>query len=122
MLAAVLEKKMGLDISDQDMFLNFAGGLRVVEPAADTGIITALYSSFRSLPVDHRTIVFGEVGLTGEVRAVPSPEIRLGEAAKLGFRRCFMPQANLSGMDAEKYNIEVYGINHVSSLVDALFS
>lgn len=122
MLVAVLEKRVGLGLQDQDIYLNFAGGLKVGEPAADAGIIAAVHSSFRGVPVDHGTVVFGEVGLTGEIRAVVSPEQRLMEAAKLGFRRCILPAASLSLLDRADWNIELDGISQVNELFERLFS
>jgi len=95
MLAAILEKKLGLMLADQDVYLNLAGGIRVVEPAADLAIALAVSSSFRNAAVDPGTVVFREVGLTGEVRGVSNPEARVKEAAKLGFRTCVLPRANL---------------------------
>jgi DNA repair protein RadA/Sms len=121
MLVAVLEKKEGLGLHDQDIYLNFTGGLRVLEPAADAGILAAIYSSFRGVPVDHGTVVFGEVGLTGEIRAVVSPERRLQEAAKLGFHRCLLPAASLESVDTKGFDIKLEGVSQVQDLLETLF-
>jgi DNA repair protein RadA/Sms len=94
LLAAVLEKKVGLEILGCDLFVNVAGGLSVDDPAADLATVAALASSFRDVALPARTLVLGEVGLAGEVRAVSQPEIRLAEAARLGFERAIVPAAN----------------------------
>ena len=91
LLAAVLEKKLGLSLSGQDIYLNVAGGVRVTEPGADLGIALALASSLLDRAVDNKTVLLGEVGLAGEVRNVARPELRLAEAAKLGFERAIVP-------------------------------
>jgi DNA repair protein RadA/Sms len=122
MLIAVLERKVGLNLRDQDVYLNFAGGLRVTEPAADVGVLTAIYSSFRGESVDHGTVVFGEVGLTGEIRAVANVDRRLREAQKLGFRRCIMPLANLDRIDRKGLDMELVGFSQVYELFQELFS
>lgn len=122
MLIAVLERKIGLNLRDQDVYLNFAGGLRVTEPAADAGILTAIYSSFRGEAVDHGTVVFGEVGLTGEIRAVANVDRRLREAQKLGFRRCIMPLSNLDRIDRKGLDVELVGFSQVYELFQEMFS
>ena len=94
LLVAVLEKVVGLKLHDQDIFLNVAGGIKVSEPAADLGTISAIASSFKNKPIDPHTLILGEVGLTGEVRAVSGIEIRLAEAAKMGFKHTILPKTN----------------------------
>ena len=94
LLIAVAEKRAGCDLTQQDAYLNVAGGLRITEPACDLAVILALLSSYRDIPAGSRTIVFGEVGLTGEVRAVSFAQQRVGEAAKLGFTKVVLPYAN----------------------------
>lgn len=94
MLMAVLEKRLGLALHDQDAYVNVVGGLRLQERAADLGVVAALVSSFRSRPVDMDTVLIGEVGLTGEVRAVSHLDKRLQESAKLGFKRAVIPAGN----------------------------
>ena len=94
MLLAVLEKRAGLNLSNQDAYVNAVGGVRIDDPAADLGTAIALASSFRGVPCPGDTIVMGEVGLTGEVRPVTRLEQRLKEAAKLGFKRCLLPRGN----------------------------
>ena len=94
MLQAVLQRRAGLPIGGQDTFVNVVGGFRVDEPAADLGIAAAMASSWENFPVPHKTVLFGEVGLGGELRGVTYAESRLREAAKLGFRRAIIPSAN----------------------------
>ena len=94
MLLAVLEKRVGLRLSQQDVFVNVAGGVRLEEPAVDLGAVAAIASSFRSAPVDPTTVLIGEVGLGGEIRTVGQVERRLGEASKMGFRRALLPEGN----------------------------
>src|SRR5205814_151547 len=98
LLLAVLEKRMGLPLHDQDVFLNVAGGLRVEEPAADLAVVAAVASSARGRALADDVAVWGEVGLTGEVRAVGRSEARLREAARQGFRRCVLPASNARGL------------------------
>jgi DNA repair protein RadA/Sms len=94
LLTAILEKRVGLHLHGEDVYLNVAGGIRVTEPAVDLGVATAIASSFRDRPIDHRTVIMGEVGLGGEVRAIPQLEARLREAEKLGFRQAVIPEGN----------------------------
>ena len=94
LLMAVLEKRVGLPMSDCDAYVNIAGGIRIQEPALDLGIVLAVVSSFHNKPIDERTIAFGEVGLSGEVRSVSMAEQRIAEAAKLGFTTCILPKAS----------------------------
>lgn len=92
---AVLEKRLGLSLASCDAYVNIAGGIRMNEPAIDLGIVMAIMSSYRNRPIDEKTIVFGEVGLSGEVRAVSMPEQRVNEAKKLGFETCILPEVSL---------------------------
>ena len=94
LLMAVLEKRVGLPMSNCDAYVNIAGGIRMLEPALDLGIVLAVVSSFQNKPIDEKTIVFGEVGLSGEVRSVSMAEQRISEAAKLGFTTCILPKAS----------------------------
>ena len=95
LLMAVLEKRVGLQMGACDAYVNIAGGIKMNEPAIDLGIVMALVSSYRNRPIDEKTIVFGEVGLSGEVRAVNMPEQRVAEAKKLGFETCILPEVSL---------------------------
>jgi DNA repair protein RadA/Sms len=96
LLAAVLEKKGSIDLVGCDIFVNVAGGGAIQEPAGDLAVVAALASSVRNRALDPHTVVLGEVGLAGEIRAVGQPELRLREAQKLGFRRVILPKANLA--------------------------
>jgi DNA repair protein RadA/Sms len=120
LLVAVLGKRVGMEMGDQDIFVNVAGGLRVDEPAADLGIVSAMISSFLDRPVDNKVIVFGEVGLAGEVRGVSQAELRIKEAKKLGFSRCILSRSNLEGCNHVK-GMDLVGIDSVTSLMDVLF-
>jgi DNA repair protein RadA/Sms len=120
LLAAVMEKQLGMHLMGYDIFMNVAGGVRVIEPAVDMAIVSAIASSFLDKPVPDGTVVLGEVGLTGEVRAIGQVDIRLSEVKKMGFNRCLVPDSNLKRIpDIE--GIAVAGIKSVSEAVDALF-
>lgn len=121
LLVAILEKKVELSLAGQDIFLNVAGGVRLDEPAVDLGAIAALASSHLNKVIDEQTVVFGEVGLTGEVRAVSRPELRVKEAARLGFTRCVLPQGNLKNLAAPK-SLQLIGARHASDALDAIFA
>ncbi|MBI4211510.1 MAG: DNA repair protein RadA [Deltaproteobacteria bacterium] len=97
LLVAVLEKIVGIRLYDQDIFVNVAGGMRITEPASDLGVIAAIHSSFMNRPINHQMILIGEVGLTGEIRAVAGIDARLKEAEKMGFKQAIIPSANLKG-------------------------
>ena len=120
LLVAVIGKRMGMEMGGQDIFVNVAGGLRVDEPAADLGIVTALVSSFLDTPVPLNMVAFGEVGLAGEVRGVSQPEVRIKEARKLGFDRCVLSRGNMTAAKAVK-GMEVQGIDSVQLLPELLF-
>jgi len=120
LLVAMLEKRVGFHLSGDDVFVNVAGGISLEEPAADLGIVAAVASSFRNIPINEHTIVFGEVGLAGEVRATSHASIRLREAARMGFRRVVMPQNNLGGLE-EDDRVEIIGVRSVVDALDALF-
>lgn len=120
LLVAVLEKKVGLSLLAQDIFLNVAGGVRLTEPAVDLGVMAALASSHLNKPIPARTILFGEVGLAGEVRAVSRPELRVKEAARLGFDRCLLPAGNLKNLEAPP-GMELIGVRRAEEALDGLF-
>ena len=117
MLLAVLEKREGLRLSGQDVFVNVAGGVRLDEPAVDLGVIMAIASSFRDIPTDTGTVLIGEVGLGGEIRTVSQIEPRLNEASKLGFERAIVPANNLKGISIPK-GLEVLGADKLSKVLD----
>jgi DNA repair protein RadA/Sms len=112
LLVAVLEKKMGAKLFDQDIFVNVAGGVHVDEPAVDLGIIAAIASSSRENVLDPKTVFFGEVGLAGEIRGISQAETRIKEAGKLGFERCILPASN----SAQLKHIKHPTLSGVSSL------
>ncbi|MEJ2731714.1 MAG: DNA repair protein RadA [Deltaproteobacteria bacterium] len=120
LLAAVMEKQLGMHLMGYDIFMNVAGGVKVIEPAVDMAIVSAIASSFLDKPVPDGTVVLGEVGLTGEVRAIGQVDIRLAEVKKMGFNRCLVPDGNLKRIAAID-GIAVAGIKSVSEAVDALF-
>jgi DNA repair protein RadA/Sms len=119
LLAAVLEKKVGLDVLGCDLFVNVAGGLTLDDPASDLACCAALASSFRDRAIPARTVVLGEVGLAGEVRGVAQAEARLAEAARLGFTRAVLPSANARHL-APPAGIELSGVGTVAEALDAL--
>jgi DNA repair protein RadA/Sms len=121
LLLAVIERRCGIDVLGQDVFVNVAGGVRLSEPAADLGLLAAVASSARGRAVDAHTLCFGEVGLAGEVRAVGRAELRLAEAAKLGFRRCILPELTRSRL-AGPTELELIGVRDVSTALDALIA
>jgi DNA repair protein RadA/Sms len=118
LLLAVLEKRAGVPLGSQDVFVNVAGGGRVTEPAADLGIVVAAASSYMDRPVPSDVFVVGEVGLTGEVRAVAGLELRLREAAALGFRRAIVPQSNV--LEPTKTSMDIRGVATVADALTAL--
>jgi DNA repair protein RadA/Sms len=120
LLLAVLDKRAGLTLAADDVFVNVAGGMRVDEPAADLAVLSAVASSLRNRPVPSDVVVFGEVGLGGEVRATTQAALRLREAAHMGFRRCVLPDGNVGPADVPA-SIEVVGIRTVVEALDALF-
>ncbi|MBP3782845.1 MAG: DNA repair protein RadA [Butyrivibrio sp.] len=117
LLMAVLEKRIGLQMSDFDAYVNLAGGMKVAEPSLDLGICLALVSSFKNKPISDDVIAFGEVGLSGEVRSVSMGESRVSEAKKLGFKTCIVPKALESKLKKTFKDIEIIG---VSSVADAM--
>lgn len=119
LLVAVLEKRGGLHLAGFDIFINVAGGVRLGETATDLGIVAALASSHLDRPIPPDTLVIGEVGLAGEVRGVASPEIRVGEGAKLGFRRCILPRSSARKVAVE--GMEIVGVSSVQELLEALW-
>ena len=118
LLMAVLEKRAGIQISDCDAYVNVAGGMKITEPALDLAIITAILSSYRNISLDHKTVLFGEVGLTGEIRAVSMAEQRVSEAAKMGFEVCILPQANKEHIKST--GIKLIGVKNIQEMMDLL--
>jgi DNA repair protein RadA/Sms len=120
LLVAVLEKKLGLALMGHDIFMNVAGGVKIDEPAVDLAVVAAVASSFLDKPVTGQTVILGEVGLTGEVRAVGQLETRVAEAGKLGFTRCVVPTGNLRRTSAPK-GMEIVGVRQVAEAMETLF-
>ena len=121
LLLAVMEKRLGLHLSGQDVYVNVVGGIQIDEPAIDLGLVAAITSSLRESPIDHHTMVVGEVGLGGEVRAISQADLRIREAAKMGFRRCLLPERNVAKLDPVE-GIELIGIREVGEALDAVLS
>ncbi len=117
LLMAVLEKRLNLQMSDCDAYVNLAGGMRIVEPAIDLGIAMAVVSSFKNRAIEDKVIVFGEIGLSGEVRGVSMAEQRVAEAAKLGFTTCILPEVNRGQVKHIK-GIRLIGVRTVRDAVD----
>src|ERR1051325_4763435 len=120
LLMAMMEKRIGMTVLADDVFVNVAGGMTIDEPAADLGIVAAIASSFRNLSIDERAAVFGEVGLAGGVRATSQAAVRVREAYAMGFRRCIIPQGNLAGLEYDD-GIDVIGVRNVGDALEALF-
>ncbi len=119
LLVAVLEKKIGLSLAGQDIFVNVAGGVRLNEPAVDLGMVVAVASSHLDKTVDARSLLLGEVGLAGEVRGITQPETRVKEAAKLGFSRCILPAGNLKQVKVK--GMELIGVRSVEEALERFF-
>ena len=119
LLIAVLEKRSGMHLGGMDVFINIVGGLKIIEPAVDLGIIATIASSAREIPVDAGTFVFGEVGLSGEVRAVAQAEQRLKEAAKIGFARAIIPAGNAEKIRNDQ-GLKIRGVRNVEECLEAL--
>lgn len=120
LLIAVLEKRLGFQLSGDDVFVNIAGGLEVDEPAADLGVVAAIASSFRNLQIPPETAVFGEVGLTGEVRGVLQAQARAREAQTLGFKKLIVPVSNKTGIE-KLLGIRVVGVKNLEEALEELF-
>ena len=119
LLIAVLNKRVGINVGDSDVFVNVTGGLRVDEPGIDLGVLMAICSSHRDMPIDRKTVMVGEVGLGGEIRPVTHVDRRIREAAKLGFTRVMFPEYNRKGLDID-VDIELVGVSDVYDSLTAL--
>ena len=119
LLMAVLEKRAGIHMSNSDAYVNIAGGMKINEPAIDLGIVMALASSYKNQPIDEKTIVFGEVGLSGEVRAVSMPEQRVAEAKKLGFETCIIPEVSKDMVKGIK-GIKIVGVKTIHDAIQLI--
>ncbi len=123
LLLAVLEKRMGFQMHKCDVFVSIAGGMKIIEPGLDLGILVAVASSMRNKRIDPETVIIGEVGLGGEIRSVTRMESRLKEAIHMGFSRCIIPARNVKGLsDDLKNKIKIVGFDVVDDAVRALLS
>ena len=120
LMIAMLEKRVGLQLTGDDVFVNIAGGLEVDEPAVDLGVVSAIASSFKNMTVDPHTAVFGEVGLTGEVRGALQAAVRVKEAQALGFKKIVIPASNVAGME-RLLGMRVVGVRSVEEAIQELF-
>lgn len=119
LLVAVLEKIAGLHLGGMDIFVNVVGGIKIIEPAVDTGIVAAVASSMREIPVHPKTVLFGEVGLSGEIRAVNQVDARIKEAAKIGFERAVLPEANSTRLK-DNPGLEIIGVKTIEEFLEAV--
>lgn len=119
LLLAVLEKRAGISVAADDVFVNIAGGLTVNEPASDLGVVIAVASSLRNRPVAPNTVMFGEVGLAGEIRGIPQAGLRVKEASQLGFCRCVLPASNAAAV-ADSGDLEIVGVRTVEEALEAV--
>ena len=119
LLVAVLEKRLGLNLKTFDIFVNVAGGLKVTEPAVDLGVAVAITSSLKEAPTQIEDVYIGEVGLGGEIRGVAQGNKRVGEAAKLGFKRAIVPKSNLKEL-GRKEPIELIGVSTIKEAVNII--
>jgi DNA repair protein RadA/Sms len=121
LLLAVMEKRLGVHLSGQDVYVNVVGGMHIDEPAIDVGIVAAVASSLRDVPIEPGFLMLGEIGLGGEVRAVSQAEARIREAAKMGFKRCLLPERNLTKLDPIE-GMELIGIQEVREALDVVLA
>jgi len=121
LLLAILEKREGLSMTSFDVFVNVAGGVRIDEPAVDLGVIVALASSLKEVSAERESVLIGEVGLGGEVRAVSQIERRIKEAEKLGFKRCIIPHGNLKGLN-QKFDMQIIGVKNIGESIKLMLT
>lgn len=121
-ILAVMEKRLGMHLGNQDVHVNVVGGLKLSEPAVDLALAIACASSFRDRPTDEATVIFGEIGLAGEVRGVPHAARRVEEAERLGFKQCLLPRSNLSAARENQPGISLLGVNTLQEAIDSLLS
>ena len=119
LLLAVMDRRAGLNLAADDVYVNVAGGMTIAEPAADLAVVAAVASSLRNRPIQPDVVVFGEVGLAGEIRATTQAALRVREAAQLGFTRCVVPDGNLAPADSPS-GVEIVGVRTVGEALDAL--
>jgi len=121
LLMAVIEKRLGIQMAGMDAYVNVAGGMKINEPALDLAIVLAILSSYKNFPLDSKTIVFGEIGLTGEVRAVNMIEQRVQEAGKMGFHLCILPQVNKETINLSAIpGMKIIGVKNIREILNLL--
>ena len=120
LLLAILEKRQGMYFSNLDTYLNVVGGMRLDEPACDLAVCMALVSGLRDIPLNEKMIVFGEVGLSGEVRSVSRVQTRVNEAARLGFTQCVLPKSSLKQITQKPHNIELMGVRNIKEALSLI--
>ena len=120
LLIAVLEKRAGMNLGNQDVYLNVVGGLKISEPSIDLGILMVTASSYKNKPIEKGIAIMGEVGLTGEVRRINMIEKRLKEAEKLGFKKCIIPESNKKGLK-EKFKLDIIGVKDINEAMKSCF-
>lgn len=118
-LMAVIEKRAGLSLGNQDVYINIAGGMKLSEPAIDLGIIATVVSAYKNVPIPRDTVVIGEVGLTGEIKRINLIEKRLKEVEKLGFKTCIIPENNKKGLK-ENYKLDIIGVKNIGEALKKL--
>lgn len=120
LLLAVLEKRIGVNFSNHDAYINIVGGMRVDEPAADLAVALSLVSGMKDIPIDEKTIAFGEIGLSGEIRSVPRVNSRISEAARLGFTRCILPKSSLKQISSCPADLELCGVRSLKEAIELI--
>ena len=120
LLIAVLEKRAGINLGNQDVYLNVAGGMKLSEPSIDLGILMVTASSYKNISIDKGTVIMGEVGLTGEIRRINFIEKRLKEAEKLGFKKCIIPESNKKDLK-ENFKLDIIGVKDVNEAMKMSF-
>ncbi len=120
LLLAVLEKRIGLNLSNLDAYVNIVGGMRLDEPAADLAVALSIVSGLKDLPIDENTIAFGEIGLSGEIRSVPRVNSRIGEAARLGFTKCILPKSSLKQITSCPPDLELCGVRSLKEAINLI--
>lgn len=121
LLLAVIDKRVGISMSSNDVFVNIAGGIKIDEPAIDLGIASSIVSNFRDIPIDSQTVIIGEIGLGGEVRTVSQPERRIQEAEKLGFKKIILPNGNMKSLNKTS-NLQIVGVETINDAFENIFN
>lgn len=121
LLVAVLEKRGKINLAGADIFVNVVGGLKITEPSSDLAVISAIISSFKDTPLPDGLVIFGEVGLSGEVRAIAQTELRIKEASRIGMKRAIIPKSNLERLK-DKFNLKISGVRSINELIEILSS